>query len=59
MINFLFTTFFGVIFVFAMAFIIVGSMFVLRGAGIFWFDYDWYEAFRKWINKWKKEDAKK
>lgn len=49
MVRFLFTTFFGMCFVFSMMFLTIGVMFLLRVLTILWFDIDFMDKVRDWF----------
>lgn len=50
MINFFFTTFFGICFIFATSLMTIGFMFVLRVLTILWFDIDFMDKVRRWFS---------
>lgn len=57
MFRFLWTTFFGVAFVFSMALMVVGFMFLLRVCLVLWFDIDFSYKINAWLCDYK--DIKK
>lgn len=48
--EFMLTVFFGVVFVFAVKYMIEGLLFLDRVLLIIWFDFDYVEASRKWVS---------